>query len=91
MNRGDDLLVLDVRGEDEWNSGHIEGAIHIYVGHLQERINEVSADRPVAVICSVGNRASLGASILRREGYLEVYNVLGGITAWQNANYPTTR
>ena len=91
LDRGDDLLTLDVRGEGEWDDGHIEGALHIYVGHLQERLKEVARGRPIATICSVGNRASLGSSILRREGYREVYNVLGGMTAWRAAGYPVAK
>ena len=88
MHRGDGLTVLDVRGYYEWNEGHIEGAKHIYVGHLQERVPDIAKDRPVAVMCNVGHRAGIGASILLREGYKEVYNVLGGMTAWKAAGYP---
>lgn len=84
-------MVLDVRREDEWDEGHIEGALHIYVGHLEERINEVPTNRPVAVICRVGNRASLGASILRRGGHREVYTVLGSMAAWKKAGYPIVK
>jgi len=87
LDRGDNLVVLDVRRKDEWNNGHIEGALHIYVGHLEERLNEVPVDQAIAVICNVGHRASLGASILCREGHQEVYNVLGSMTAWENAGY----
>jgi hydroxyacylglutathione hydrolase len=86
-----DFIVLDVRSEKEWNGGHIRGALHIYVGHLEERINELPVDRPIAVICKVGNRASLGASILRRTSrFREVYNVLGGMMTWQKADYSVT-
>ncbi len=81
------MTVLDVRSDQEWGEGHIEEALHIYVGHLEERLNEVPVDQPVAVICSVGNRASLAASILRRARHREVYTVLGGMTAWQKAGY----
>ncbi len=63
IDRGEELLVLDARGQSEWNSGHIEGALHIYGGHLEARLAEIPRDRPVAVICSVGHRAGLGASI----------------------------
>jgi hydroxyacylglutathione hydrolase len=84
----DRIGVLDVRGDDEWEDGHIEGAMHIPLGHLKERLKEVPRNLPIAVVCKVGNRASLGASILRREGYKEVYNVLGSMTAWKKAMYP---
>jgi hydroxyacylglutathione hydrolase len=87
---GEDLLVLDTRGEDEWSSGHIEGAVHIYVGHLAERLAEIPNNKPVAVICNVGHRAGLGASILLRAGYQKVYNVLGSVKAWIAAGYPVT-
>jgi hydroxyacylglutathione hydrolase len=90
MDRGDELLVLDTRGQDEWESGHIKGALHIYVGHLEQRLAEVPRDEPVAVICNVGHRAGLGASILLRAGYQEVYNVLGSVKAWVAAGFPTT-
>jgi len=91
LERGDNLVVLDVRRKDEWDNGHIEGAFHIYVGNIEERLKEVPVDRPIAVICNVGHRASLGASILHREGYPEIYNVLGSMTAWENAGYTVVK
>jgi hydroxyacylglutathione hydrolase len=90
LDRGEDLLVLDTRGQDEWDSGHLEGAVHIYVGHLQERLHEVPSDKPIAVICNVGHRAGLGASILLRAEYKNVYNVLGSVKAWVAAGFPVT-
>jgi hydroxyacylglutathione hydrolase len=90
LDRGEDLVVLDARGRDEWNAGHTKGALHIYVGHLSQRLAEVPEDRPVAVFCNVGHRASLGASILLRAGYERVYTVLGSMTAWRAAGFPIT-
>ena len=91
LERGDDLVILDVRGKDEWEDGHIEGAIHIYIGQLVGRLNEVPKDKPVAVVCMVGNRASLGASILRQDGRRDVLTVLGSMAAWENAGYPIVK
>lgn len=88
LDRGERLLVLDVRDDEEWASGHIAGAVHLYVGHLEKQIAEVPRDKPVAVVCSVGHRAGLGASILLRAGFPQVYNVLGGVTAWRAAGFP---
>ena len=88
LDRRDNLTVLDVRTDKEWVEGHIEDALHIYVGRLEERLGMVPVDKPTAVICSVGNRGSLAASILRRAGRREVFNVLGGMMAWQKADYP---
>jgi hydroxyacylglutathione hydrolase len=90
LDRGEELLVLDTRGQDEWDSGHIKGALHIYVGYLEQRLAEVPGDKPVAVICNVGHRAGLGASILLRAGYKQVSNVLGSVKAWVAAGYPVT-
>jgi hydroxyacylglutathione hydrolase len=81
--------VLDVRTEAEWNAGHIEGAIHIHGGQLEERFAEVPRDKPVVVVCGSGYRGSIAASFLKREGYTDVSNVIGGMTAWKAAGLPT--
>ena len=88
IDRGEELTVLDDRGEREWGEGHIKGARNIYVGHIQERMSDIPQDKPVAMFCNVGHQAGLGASILLREGCREVYNVLGSMTAWKAAGYP---
>jgi hydroxyacylglutathione hydrolase len=90
LDQREELLVLDTRGQDEWESGHIAGALHIYVGYLEQRLGEIPGDKPVAVICNVGHRAGLGASILLRAGYPRVYNVLGSVKAWVAAGFPVT-
>ncbi len=84
-----DMFLLDVREREEYAAGHIPGAVNIYVGELEKRLDEIPSDRPVVSICSVGNRGGLGASILKRHGYLEVYNLLGGMIAWKKKGYPT--
>jgi hydroxyacylglutathione hydrolase len=83
-------FVLDVRTDGEWDHGHVEGAHHVHGGLLQERFNEVPMDRPVAVICGTGYRASIAASFLKSRGYRDVANVLGGMSAWQGAGMKTT-
>jgi hydroxyacylglutathione hydrolase len=83
------LTVLDVRTEKEWNSGHIEGALHIHGGTLQDRAGEVPRDKPVAVICGSGYRASIASSFLKRHGIENVANVVGGMSAWKAAALPT--
>lgn len=87
---GDRPTVLDARTEREWNAGHIDGAVHIHGGQLQQRTEEVPRDRPVAVICGSGYRASIAASFLRRAGHDDVSNVVGGMTAWKHAELPET-
>lgn len=77
--------LVDVRELGEFEEGHIPGARHLFVGEIEQRHGDLSlqADQPIAVTCSVGHRGSLGASMLRRCGYRNVYNLLGGMTAWQ--------
>jgi hydroxyacylglutathione hydrolase len=82
-------FVLDVRTETEWDSGHIQGALHIHGGILKDRFGEVPKDRPVAVVCGSGYRGSIAASFLKSHGYENVANVLGGMSAWKAAGLPT--
>lgn len=91
IDHNENILVLDTRSQDEWESGHIENALNIYVGHLEQRLGEVPRDIPLAVICNVGHRAGLGASILLRAGYSKVFNVLGSVTAWVAAGFPVVK
>ncbi|KUG20305.1 MAG: MBL fold metallo-hydrolase [Methanomicrobiaceae archaeon] len=86
------LFILDVRKITEWEKpGHLEGAHHIYVGDLEAEIGKVPKDRHVAVHCDVGFKGSIAASILKKHGYPEVTNVLGGSRAWQAAGYPMVK
>lgn len=89
LEGGKGPFVLDVRTDSEWQAGHIEGAHHIHGGLLQERMDEVPKDRPVAVVCGSGYRASIASSFLKRAGYRDVTNVLGGMSAWKAAKLPT--
>ncbi|MBE9047491.1 rhodanese-like domain-containing protein, partial [Pleurocapsales cyanobacterium LEGE 10410] len=89
LQRQDDLFVLDVRQKTEWRSGHIKGATHITGAELPERYQEVPREKTIAVICGSGYRSSVNASLLRHQGYKNVINVLGGMTAWENAGLET--
>lgn len=82
-----EVHVLDVREEHEWRSGHIKGSQNIYVGHLQENLDEVPKDKPVVVHCGWGGRGGIAASILQRNGFNDVSNLLGGIHAWRQYGY----
>ncbi len=86
-----ELQVLDVRSDSEWNEGHIPGAKHIMLGDLPGRIGELDRTRETAVVCGSGYRSSAGTSLLERHGFERVYNVVGGMGAWNAAGYPTER
>ncbi len=64
--------------------------MHVYVGHLKNRLQEVPKDRPVVAVCASGRRSSIAASILKAEGY-DVSNVQGGMNAWYSRRYPLSR
>jgi hydroxyacylglutathione hydrolase len=87
-----DLLILDVREPFEWDEGHIEGARHLPMGEAVRRRAEVPAGQRVAVLCAGGLRSSLVISALAREGLTGRWlNVVGGMTAWTRAGYPSTK
>ena len=73
---------VDVRGTNEWEAGHIPGSIHIPLGYLADRIDELPRDRPIAVFCQSGSRAAIAASVLQALGVQNVRHVHGGYTEW---------
>lgn len=86
-----DYLFIDVRSEDEYNSVHIEGAIHIPLSEIESSLDEIPQDRQIVVYCngSSCNRSSQAASILIENGYEQVYNLMGnGILEWVEKGYP---
>jgi hydroxyacylglutathione hydrolase len=72
-----ELLVVDVRDEDEWNAGHVAESIHLPLAQLREGTGRIPRDRRLAVACAVGGRAAFAASWLRRLGH-DALRVSGG-------------
>jgi hydroxyacylglutathione hydrolase len=81
------VTVLDVRRHDEWQAGHIPGAQHIYVPHLEEHLDQLDRRRKIVTYCGSGYRASIAASLLRKHGFADVVSVPGSWTAWKAAGY----
>ena len=74
----EEVLLLDVREPSEWKEdGYVEGAKLMFFADLPEKAGLLPKDKPIAVTCSVGNRSSIAASILEREGFKNVSNVFG--------------
>lgn len=86
-----DLYILDVRDDMEWEEKHIPGAHHTFVGHLEENLPKIPKGCRIVAHCSVGNRSGLAVSILRRNGFMHVVNMLGGITAWEKLGLPLAK
>lgn len=92
LERGGAVDLLDVRGDAEWSGGHIDGAVHVHGGLLEDRLGEVPRNgRPLAVICGSGYRSTVAASVLKRAGFEDVRNVPGGMRAWRSAGLQVVR
>ena len=80
--------VVDVRSAAEHAGGHIEGSLNIPLPHLDERMGEIPAGRPVAVHCEGGYRSAIAASLLQKQGRRDVHDIVGGYKAWRAAKLP---
>lgn len=85
------VFWLDVREPSEYDAGHIPGITLIPSGQVTERLAEIPKDKPVIVTCHSGNRSAKVTQLLRQQGYANVHNMTGGITAWQGAGYPVEK
>src|SRR5690349_23775430 len=81
--------LLDVREQDEWDEGHIPGAVHVPRGNLESRIESVVGDRtrPVVIYCASGNRSAFAAETLQALGYERPISLEGGFTDWKRNGY----
>jgi hydroxyacylglutathione hydrolase len=84
--RPGEYVLLDVRSPAEWAKGHIPGARHAFLPELQ-KVDGIEKDANIVVYCDSGYRASLGASVLSREGFKRVSNLPGSMQAWRHAGY----
>lgn len=87
--RRQDIQVLDVREDDEWAAGRIEGAVHIPLGELERRVSELDQNRPVVTVCRSGGRAGKAAEFLTGAG-LNAEVMDGGMAQWAKDNLPVT-
>jgi molybdopterin/thiamine biosynthesis adenylyltransferase/rhodanese-related sulfurtransferase len=92
LDRLDDIerpLLLDVREQDEWQEGHLPGAVHVPRGNLESRIESVIPDRSreIVVYCAVGARSAFAAKSLGELGYEHVASLVGGFADWKHNGY----
>ena len=85
----DDGVILDVREAEELAQHALSGALHIPLGELNLRVDEVPKDRNVYVLCHVGQRSAMATQFLRSLGHDRVWNIRGGIVAWRIAGLPS--
>jgi rhodanese-related sulfurtransferase len=82
-----EAAILDVREEDEWEAGHVDGSTHVPLSELPLRARDVPAGGPLVVVCRVGGRSAQVTAWLRQQGR-EAVNLSGGLEAWQAAGRP---
>ena len=80
-------VFLDVREPYEWEAGHIAGSVHIPIGQIQRRYEEIDSTREIVVVCQVGQRSELVANFLGTRGYT-AHNLAGGLHGWSAAGLP---
>lgn len=92
INR-DDALVIDVREPSEVAQGKIARAKLIPLGELKKRIGELEKHKtkPIIMVCRSGSRSAGACGILSKQGFSEVYNLAGGMIAWQQSNLPVEK
>jgi adenylyltransferase/sulfurtransferase len=81
LNDGN-ILLLDVREPFEYDIARIEGAMLLPLGELPDRISELPRDKEIVVMCKTGARSAHATGFLQNQGFRDVYNLAGGITAW---------
>ena len=81
------IQIVDVRGANEYHAGHIEGANHVFLGTLEDNLEKISKDGEVIVHCQAGDRSAIAYSILKRHGFDNVHNYLGGMKEWTENGY----
>jgi hydroxyacylglutathione hydrolase len=76
------VQVVDLRNATEYKSGHVKGADHVFIGTMMNNLNKISKDKKVLIHCQGGDRSTIGYSLLRKEGYTNVYNYSASMNEW---------
>ena len=87
IENGEDYLIVDVRTEEEYNTGHLKGALLLPAQELEDRLDEFPKDERIIVYCRSGNRSRTVAEILVNNGFSQIYD-MGGIGDWIKEGYP---
>jgi glyoxylase-like metal-dependent hydrolase (beta-lactamase superfamily II)/rhodanese-related sulfurtransferase len=85
LDKYPDHVVLDVRTDVEWHTGHIEGAVHLPITDLIKCGIELDTQRHITTVCRSGYRSNIAGSFLKSRGYEHVFSLIGGMTAWNAA------
>ena len=93
LDKGDNVNLIDVREDNEWNLGRIPTAIHLGKGIIERDIESVAKNREMELIlyCQGGFRSALAAESLKKMGYKNVYSMSGGFSAWAGNEFPISK
>jgi hydroxyacylglutathione hydrolase len=91
VTREPHATIVDVRTESEWRERHIPGATLAPLGRLAATLAAMPRDTPLVLVCRTGSRSGIGASLLAREGFHDVANLVGGVVAWEAEGLPVQR
>ncbi len=93
LSNRSNALFLDVREVADYKAGHIPDSVHVPLKELGEHSTELEKyrSRPVIAYCRSGNRSNGAGGILKKIGFENIYNLNGGMTAWQSANLPVNK
>ena len=93
MINHDDALILDVRESNEYSEGHIINSLHIPLSSLKTRMKDLEKykSKKVIIACRSGHRSSQACNNLKKEGFEQVFNLSGGVMAWQSASLPLVK
>ncbi|MGZ4389493.1 MAG: molybdopterin-synthase adenylyltransferase MoeB, partial [Gaiellaceae bacterium] len=88
---GNGTLFIDVRERDEWEEGHIPGAVHVPRGYLEQRVEQLAPEheQPIVVYCAGGTRSAFATKTMQELGYTNVVNLAGGFTDWKRNGFET--
>jgi rhodanese-related sulfurtransferase len=91
LMQSDEVVVLDVRTQEEWDKGHIEGAQHMdfYKDDFDSKLAELPKDKEYVVYCHSGGRSAKTVAKMKQAGFEKVHNLQGGITAWKSEGNET--
>lgn len=90
INKDSKGIILDVRTDEEFNEGHLKNAILINFlnDNFEEKINQLEKNKTIYLYCRSGNRSAKAAEILIKNGFQNIYELDGGIMAWENNRLP---
>ena len=93
LDKGDNVNLIDVREDNEWNLGRIPTAIHLGKGIIERDIESVAKNREMELIlyCQGGFRSALAAESLKKMGYKNVYSMSGGFSGWAGNEFPISK